>query len=643
MATTSLISSHPLFLTTPSTKVPDEDQLRPLKDAIGHNNIENLKDALKKLPADPEQAGAMLLWALDFACQQQSASSHWRKGIKAIKNELIDHPEFSVHIRCGTDIGYALDIAIRSDDVELAQKIFDKKADPEHFSHRYRSQEMRELLVFTRHKEILYRSAGENLEELDQALRDGHRGRAAMIFMQRLQNQPIDQVWAAAIEARDHETLRAILLLGHAKKNRGFRLSERSKVTDPDIKKVMNEIPHLSPKYGSPLCFNSEFEFAFFKGTYTEIACTTLAKDVQEQQAESPDMEADMSRYTSKKAISDNIPYERYVQYRNLMTHSDEAHLVSNRRFGVDFRLPQFLSMAEEGEGDKNRQMLLGASHHVRNMGMKTSKKESGIVYGTKAYDPNHTSNQLRSKTTSLAAIALEEMDSYMVSGTDEEDYHPEENGITRVDVRPKDSAHPANALTPQGPPAANRTLKSRVPNEEVDGTVLWHMLEGGFAGSVRELKELIRSLPRRKSRIILQAHVPKRSSGKEKAEQYKHEDTLKAYEELRQIVPPIAGSSYDSIPGLKEEVKRFSDSLSAENADAIISSLEKIADMADDLDRRGCVQLMVAMKRQHGGWIDQKFWMPDAAYNNLIAKYPHVGEEIQKFYRELDNMISDQ
>lgn len=446
----------------------------------------------------------------------------------------------------------ALELAVQRNDLPGAEEALRQGADPEKIRARHTGT-MSILLAYPRRKNILYPpdASREQDSDLDHALRNGDRKTAGGILREIAQDKSLEQVWQDAVENKRLDVQRAILLLGHADRNRGFRLLETAKVTDPGVVAVMKEIPYFSPKRKPLENFNMAFKFP---GTNMAIACRHFVEQRQETQARDRKNKFDDGHYASKEAILANVPYSTNARFDRLTAHAAQARLFYNRDAGK-MLARQFVAMQD---GKETTQFIaLTSTRHAMSVELKIKQEDGKAHYIVEFFDPTYTNSHVRCAFDDLRRLETLTLEAF--SGKpDESDYYPESEKISMMFVRPAAQVTEAMANRARGA-IANRTLTSSIEDQDISATMLWHMMNYGFAGDLRRasLKEEIAKRPPEERTRLLAAKSFDGVPGLYRALCGGHHDLIVAVRELLPLVPLeqradlVAAEDLHGVPGL--------------------------------------------------------------------------------------------
>lgn len=476
-------------------------------------------DAMQQLLTDRDIPPKMLLNVLAYACEKNCSS--------AIKNGLINHPAF------GAQHEAALDLAVKYNDPDLAKQL-------------------RDLLTYARRKHTLYpASASTNKDTpLDRALREGRRDDAKALLKDGMQDKTVRQTWRSAVRDNQPDILRALLLLGHADQDRGFQLLQKGTIQDVGIAAVMKELPYFSPKRGLPPHLNGK---ATFTDTEEKILCRHLVTHQQEVQASDPEIKFDYRQFQDPATIAAQVKPNTETKYLALRAQATETHLIANQHFGR-FLVAQFEAMAAENKDKATRQILVLSTNHAMNLSLRIKNKHGMKSYVARFFDPNRTTGSVRSKAGNLKTMETQELGSYLDGHHLLKEYYPESNAASMMYIRPPVQERQARSLLV----VDNRVLASCIKDSEINAATMLHLLEGGFAGELRRLRDEIARRPEAAERIeLLDTKTADGTPGLFVALQDGHADTIKAYGELLQHVPEkdrarlLAAKRADGIPGL--------------------------------------------------------------------------------------------
>jgi hypothetical protein len=485
---------------------------KPFMEAIARNG----HDAMQQLLTDRDIPPKMLLNTLAHACEKNGSS--------AIKNALINHPAF------GAQHEAALDLAVKYNNPDLAKQL-------------------RDLLTYARRKNTLY-PAGASMNKdtpLDRALREGRRDDAAALLKDGMQDKTVRQAWRNAVRDNQPDILRALLLLGHADQDRGFRLLQKGPIQDAGVAAVMKELPYFSPKRGVPLRLNGK---ATFTGTVEKILCRHLVTHQQEVQASDPQIKFDYRQFQDPATIATQVKPDTETKYLALKAQARETHLIANQQFGR-FLVAQFDVMAAENKA--TRLILVASTNHAMSLGLRIKNKDDMKSYVVRFFDPNRTTSDVRSKAGSLKTFETQELGSYLDGHHLLKEYYPESNGASMMYIRPPAQERQARSLRV----VDNRILTSCIKDNEINAATMFHLLEGGFAGELRRLRDEIAGRPDAELIELLDSKTADRTPGLSMALQNGHADTIKAYGELLRQAPEkdraglLAAKRADDTPGL--------------------------------------------------------------------------------------------
>ena len=182
----------------------------PFSDVIERNDTEALRLHLQN---NQNLASAILHDLIDQAFQKRDCSM-------AIKETLFGHPSI--------DMQHALHLAVQYDDLPAAKALLRQGGDPNQLTIYYKSNDMRDLLRVTRHKNILYppgRPPRGAEGWLDEALRNDQYDAAQNMLNQAMMGKSLRETWRDAVKNNCVDVQRAIILL-RAAEDRGYRLEQ---------------------------------------------------------------------------------------------------------------------------------------------------------------------------------------------------------------------------------------------------------------------------------------------------------------------------------------------------------------------------------------------------------------------------------
>ncbi len=502
-----------LFARSPEAIQQKPDLLpKPFTEAIARHD----HDAVQHLLADRDIPPKMLLNVLAHACEKNCPS--------AIKNALINHPAFEAQHEA------ALDHAVKYNDPDLAKQL-------------------RDLLTYARRKNTLYPAGASTNKDtpLDRALREGRRDDAKALLKDGMQDRTVRQTWRSAVRDNQPDILRALLLLGHADQDRGFRLLQKGAIQDAGIAAVMKELPYFSPKRGKPLRLNGK---ATFTDTAEKIFCRHIVMHQQEVQASNLQIKFDYGQFQDPATIADQVKPDTETKYLALKAQATETHLIANQQFGR-FLVAQFNAMAAENKA--TRQILVLSTNHAMNLSLRIKNKNGMKSYVARFFDPNRTTGSVRSKVGSLKTMETQELGSYLDGHHLLKEYYPESNAASMMYIRPPVQERQTRSLRV----VDNRMLTSCIKDSEINAATMLHLLDGGFADDLRRLRNEIARRPEAERIELLATKTADGTPGLFVALQDDHADTIKAYGELLEHVPEkdraelLAAKRADGIPGL--------------------------------------------------------------------------------------------
>ena len=464
-------------------------------------NVETVSSLLADLGGNQGAFHDAILTLLDHARQHPF--------LRQSLQELIEHarsqPDFDLNAR-GTEGKTILDLAVRHNDLELARYLLGKGANPERTS-TAASAGMRTLLAAWRRQHLLYAHFNEKnsqgLTVLDHALQAGCHDQMRellgnMLLRYDMTKGGMQRFWEDAMDAGRHDFLRTLLITGTPEQLReltkwqyevGRWQAELRE--DPGLSAVLKEFPYQSVKRGLPQNFNEKATF----DTGKNIVCRHLATYQQEEQARDPRIKFNYGKFRSPRAIAKNVKPDIQKTLDALMAQASETHLIDNAKFG-QFLADQFAAMEEtmKEECNSNRLMLAVSTNHAMNLGLRIKDdKEGKRSYVVKFFDPNDTTTGTRSKVGSAQTLEMQTIASYLADEKRLGLYYPEAKGLSMIFVRPE-GAQASTAISAGG--NVGRTLTTCIDTKDIDATAIWHLMENGFAGNLRQLHDHLNTLP---------------------------------------------------------------------------------------------------------------------------------------------------
>ena len=522
-------------------RVPASEPVSPrgvtaIKDAIAHGNADAVHGRLNRAPFSPETWQKLLRHA--FA----------RGSNQAIMKALLQHRS--------SDPRYALELAVRHNDLAVATEAMLQGADPARAGAPGDTDDMRALLACVRRKNMLYLSGAVQGREsdLDRALRkmpeSGAYSAADALLRQAIGDTPLCEAWRDAVKAKRCDIQRAILLL-RADQDRYFRVLEEDRVTDKAIAAVMKEIPYFSPKRGLPQALN---RMVTFSGTEQDIRCRNLVEHRQKVQERSRGNKFDYAHYADEDAIAARISIETEANYMHLKRHADEVRLFHNRDFGKTLA-GQFDAMASKKE--PNRLLLLTSGNHAMSVGLKIKKTEKGKPqYVVEFFDPNRINSHVRVASSKLSTIKALTLKNLIATNDAYNNYYPGPDELSAIFVRPSVQQEAAGTSHASGA-IPDRTLTSGIEYKNPSVAAIFHLLSHGFGGDLRRLKTEIASRPVEERIRLVEARNADRVPGLYSAFYHGDADVFAAYAELMELVPArkraalAAAKRADGVPGL--------------------------------------------------------------------------------------------
>jgi len=543
----------------------------------------------------------------------------------------------------------ALKHAVRANDIDAAKQALLGGAEPEGIpAHAVASDRTRALLTYARRKNKLYPPNGPHSPEtaLDRALRNGLEERdwqtAMVLLRQAAGNKNIREAWRDAVKGKQIDIQRALLLLGYADQDRGFRLLQEDAVTDPGVAAVMKEIPYFSPKRGWPRNFNGQ---AMFPGTNEKIECRHLVEHRQARLEQSDRCKFDYVQYANVQNIAAHVSYATHAQCMHLKAQAAETHLFHNHDFGKVL-VRQFGEMQRKKE--TTRLLLLESSNHAMSVELKVKDKGGKSHYVVALFDPNSTTSHIRFASHDVRKLVGLTLKGFIKQESTYKLYYPNSDEISTMFVRPPALAQ-AQAeqagLNRGAGTVKNRTLTSCIDDEQLNGTALHYMLARGFSGDIRRLKNEIAKRSEEARFQLLAAKRADRVPGFSMALENGYADAIMAFGEvLAELKMPIEkcielleGKDDHKLPGLFM-------ALQYGHADAIVAFGKVLKDLQVPLDKcidllaakkaNGVSGLYMALRKGHAGAIAalgqvlnelQELHVPSKEYAELVAPKNHI------------------
>jgi len=495
-------SSSTTYRTVSPPRSPQEsarqDVINQARDAITVGNIRGAISNLRtKLGYDQHTFHNAILSLL------YSSSSHHREEL--VKETLRKYPYFDLnaHSREGKT---ALDLAVRDDDVGFARYLLGKGAKPEKVSIASASGSMKALITAWRRTRQLYghfnNRNNPGLTPLDHALRAGDFQWAREYLDGEIKNgKRMHNIWNEALAGRKKDVLRALLIAGKPEELRELGLVkltvgewQKALRDDPGLSAVLKEFPYQSAKRGSPENLNGKAHFA--SDARRQISCVHLATYHLTEQRLEPRRKFDYRKFGSPDEIARNVKLDIEQTWRAFKSQASEGHIVDNAKFG-QFLVKQFEAI--ERENKRPRKMLLQSSNHLMNLTLMVKEKQGKKSYVVQFYNPSETTTNVRSRTGSLQTVETQLLEDYLRGGVAAiRMYYPETEGTSNkgkslVLVQPEGVTQAGSASSEA--PGVGRTLAAFLDPQDVDSSVIWHLMYAGFDGSLKQLREHFNSL----------------------------------------------------------------------------------------------------------------------------------------------------
>ena len=480
-----------------------------------------------------------ILTLLDHVRQHPSL----RQSLPALIEHARSQPDFDLNER-DTEGKTVLDVAVRHDDLELAHYLLSKGANPERTS-TVASAGMRMLLTAWRRQNLLYAHFNEGnsqgLSDMDRDLQAGYhnwvRTQLARMCLG-MAGGNAQQLWEEMMNIGRHDILRALLITGTPQELReltrrqsdvGMWLKKLGN-KDPGLSAVLKEFPYQSAKRGLLQNFNLQ---ANFTDTEEKIVCRHLVTYQQEEQALDPQhIKFNYDKFRNPTDITNNVKPGIDKILGGLRAQASETHLIDNAKFG-QFLAGQFAVM--EKENQPTRLMLVESTNHLMNLGLRIKDDEKGKrTYVVKFFDPNITTTGTRSKVGSVQTLEMQTIASYLANEWRLSIYYPEAKGLSMIYVRPE--AQASTAISASG--YVGRTLTTCIDTKDIDATVIWHLMEKGFAGNLRQLPDHLKTLPEDRRIEIIAGKVANGFSPLYMAMRYAQPELIQAYGDLLKLLP---------------------------------------------------------------------------------------------------------
>ena len=531
----------PLGAHVPSSSQHTSAGTTEIKDAITRGNSEAVREKLSNTALSAATLQDLLKHALDS------------NSTPAIKKALLEHRNCSLES--------ALDLAVQYNDTQLTKQALQCGADPEKIPVNTRpTNDMRALLTYVRRLNKLYPpgASSDTGTALDRALRtawldDTAKAEATSLLQQKIADMAIPEAWQYAVEHKQLDMQRAILLLS-ADMSRDFRSLQNAQVTDKGVAEVMKEIPYFSPKREWQKNFNGIVDFP---GTSARIFCRHFVEQRQEVQQQHPQGKFDDTHFASPEAIANHVSYTTEAKYDYLRNHATEVYLRHNDDFGLALA-QQLTSLAAKGKLPQSKFILLASTDHAMGVRLTVKEEEDDDKprYVAEFFDPNFTTSHVRVASASLRTFETLTLENFIALPKAYQAYYPTDENFSIMFVRPSPQTEQAGIETTQGEPAQgaaeNRMLTSSLKEEDINAVALYHMLADGFSADLRLLKNKVKI-----TKELLAAKIADGYPGLYLALQNGHTDAIRAFGELLEQLPPeeraelLAAKRADGISGL--------------------------------------------------------------------------------------------
>jgi ankyrin repeat protein len=415
---------------------------------------------------------------------------------------------------------------------------------------------------------------GQGWTDLDLALQAGQHDQAKALLDGELNGREngydTRAAWLDAVRHNRLDILRGLLILGSPDELK--ELSRRTPYDEPiyqsplqqalalkdaGLSAVIKQFPYQSPRREKVDLLNVA---AWFRDAASKIACRHLSMYQQEQQAKNPQIKFQYEKFRSVEEIAKNVTYDTEQKFQALKTQATEIHVVGNAKFG-QFLVSQFVEMDRNKKSSKL--MLVKSVNHVMNLGLLIKNKDGKKSFAVKFYDPNYTTNGVRSKSASPQAFEAQTMGSYVLSG-DMGDYYSQaylaaeyvvselleqgwggkeidayeekDKGASMIFVRPEEDGQ-ASSVIPSNSGAA-RMLTTCVDVEEMEPDAITLMMEEGFAADLGRLQPHLATLSEEQQIRLLGTvdsfgHLPLYA-----AMEKEQTEAIKVYGELLAAIP---------------------------------------------------------------------------------------------------------
>lgn len=356
---------------SPNAKLPAGEAA--IKEAITCRDAEAVREKLGKTGLSPEAWQVLLTQAFE------------QRSSRFIKKALLQHPA------CVPQ--FALELAIRHNDIFIAARALRQGADPENIATGSATDGMRTLLTRARRKNPQHASHAQN-PDLNRALRNipSHNAlrEASRFAHQAVQEKTVQSAWQDAVKENRFNIQRAMHLF-YAETNRNFRLSQEDAVTDEVRARERREAPYSVSKGGLPKNSNGT---AMYLGKNEETLDRPFVEHRQEVQEQSS---LDDAQYARKKTIAARAFYDRHANPASgAVENGMLASGIENKKIGAAVLLlgvvALFFYMLLNGfAGDWKRLKNAMANRSEREqMRLPTTKNADEVSEFHSALEPGH-------------------------------------------------------------------------------------------------------------------------------------------------------------------------------------------------------------------------------------------------------------
>jgi len=423
----------------------------------------------------------------------------------------------------------ALDEAVRCGNVERMRDLLKQGANPQLVEpgNTGVSVQANELLLAARKiNRLLPRraQAGPQLD-FEEALRDYDLPRARNILDNALKiyppdlNSPPDEtdadavikLWEESAELGVEAILDTMLALGDDKLERyrsGAGAQDSKTIMDALLTQkgeALNSILHYPLEKGIRHSALRDYlkQFPYYSSKperqdLAELNCQVDFKDNPEQKIDCKHLafawltkvrdkngKPDYGMLKDAGQIQENIPYRIEDEFNAFLANATEVHMVENKAWGR-FTADQFREIEDRMEKGKPpiKRMLVHSGSHAMAVEFRVKEQAGRKSYAQNFYDPNLTNVHKRIRFDGMHCHEAHSLDRLLDGSSAYHAYYGESETVSMAYVVPDDD----NAAVAAGAGNPGRCLSSSLDGINIDASVLFHLLKGGFDGELDKI-----------------------------------------------------------------------------------------------------------------------------------------------------------